>query len=115
MRDVFTIAFLVVGGTFVLLAAVGVVRMPDLFTRLQVVTKAATLGVSCLILAVAIHFADLGVATRAGLVVLFFFLTAPISAHIIGRVAYYGGIPTWEGTGLDELRESADRASRDPS
>jgi multicomponent Na+:H+ antiporter subunit G len=105
MKVILTIAFLLVGGTFSLLAAVGVVRMPDLFTRLQVVTKAATLGVSCLIIAVAIHFADFGVATRAGLVVVFFFLTAPVSAHIIGRVAYYGGVPLWKGTIIDELSE----------
>ena len=95
---------MVVGAVLMLLAALGVVRMPDLFSRMQAATKASTLGVGCMMLAVAVHFADLAVTTRAVLIVAFVFLTAPVSAHMIGRAAYYVGVPLWEGTTLDELR-----------
>jgi multicomponent Na+:H+ antiporter subunit G len=96
---------LVVGASFMLLAGLGVLRLPDLFMRMQAATKASTLGVGCLLLGVALHFQDLTVATRAVLVIAFFFLTAPVSAHVIARAAYAVGVPLWEGTITDELRD----------
>lgn len=96
--------FMLVGATFLLLAALGIVRMPDLFTRMQPATKAATLGVACTLLAAALHFGNLGVTTRALATILFFFLTAPVTAHLIGRAAYFVGTPLWNGTIIDELQ-----------
>lgn len=96
---------LVVGAFFMLLAALGILRLPDLFMRLQAATKASTLGVSCMLLAAAMHFQDMAVTTRAVLVVAFFFLTAPVGAHMIARAAYAVGAPLWEGTITDELRD----------
>ena len=76
----------------------------DLFMRLQAATKASTLGVGCMLLAAAVHFQDLAVTTRAVLVIAFFFLTAPVGAHVIARAAYAVGVPLWKGTITDELR-----------
>jgi multicomponent Na+:H+ antiporter subunit G len=95
---------MIVGASFVLLAAVGILRMPDLFTRMQTATKAATLGISAILLAVAFFIEDSAVALRALLAILFFFLTAPVAAHMIGRAAYFVGVPLWKGTITDELR-----------
>jgi multicomponent Na+:H+ antiporter subunit G len=97
-------ALMFIGASFLLLAAVGVTRMPDLFTRMQATTKAATLGVGCVVLAVAVHFGDLGVAARAAAVIIFVLLTAPVAAHMIARAAYLAGVPQWDGTIVDELR-----------
>jgi multicomponent Na+:H+ antiporter subunit G len=66
------------------------------------------LGVACLVFAVAIHFGDLGVFTRALLVIAFLFLTAPVAATMIAYAAYFTEVPQWEGTVLDELRERHD-------
>jgi multicomponent Na+:H+ antiporter subunit G len=99
-----TAALLAVGGAFMLIAAVGIVRMPDLFTRMQAGTKAGTLAIGCILLAVAVHFDDFGVGARAVLVIGFFVLTAPVAAHVIARAAYVVGVPLWEGTVRDELR-----------
>ena len=104
MGERFSAALLVVGALFMLLAGLGVLRLPDLFMRLQAATKASTLGVGCLLLGVAIHFQDLAVTTRAVLVIAFFVLTAPVGAHMIARAAYAAGVPLWEGTITDELR-----------
>jgi multicomponent Na+:H+ antiporter subunit G len=82
-----------------------VLRLPDFFMRLQAATKASTLGVGCLMLGVAVHFQDLSVTTRAVLLVAFFFLTAPVGAHVIARAAYAVGVPLWKGTITDELRD----------
>jgi multicomponent Na+:H+ antiporter subunit G len=104
INDAATLLLLFVGSAFLLLAAVGVVRMPDLFSRMQAATKAATLGAACMLSAVAFHFDDFGVTIRALLVVAFVFLTAPVAAHMIARAAYFIGVPLWEGAVVDELR-----------
>ncbi len=105
MSEPISAVLLVIGAFFMLLAGVGIVRLPDLFMRLQAATKASTLGVGCMLLAVALHFQDLAVTTRAVLVIAFFFLTAPVGAHLIARAAYAVGVPLWEGTITDELGE----------
>ena len=65
MNEIIASLLIVVGALFMLLAAVGIVRMPDLFTRMQAASKASTLGVSALLLAVAVHFMRLGITSRA--------------------------------------------------
>lgn len=92
------------GALFLLLAAVGIFRFPDLYSRMQAATKGATLGIALMLLGVAVFFDDLGVTTRALLVIAFFFLTAPVAAHMLGRAAYILGVPLWEGTIGDELK-----------
>ena len=110
MREALTAALLVIGAAFMLLAAVGLLRLPDLFTRMQAGTKASALGAGCALLGVAVYFGELGIASRALLVIVFIFLTAPISAHMIARAAYVVGVPLWEHTTRDDLRSrSADQ------
>jgi multicomponent Na+:H+ antiporter subunit G len=104
MNDLISAVLLLIGAAFLLLAGVGVVRMPDVFTRMQAATKASTLGVGCVLLAVAVHFNELGIIMRALAGIVFFLLTAPVTAHVIGRAAYFLGVPLWHGTTRDELR-----------
>lgn len=105
MSGLLTGVFMWIGAAFMLLAAIGVVRLPDTFTRMQAATKAVTLGVSAMMLATATHFWDLGVTVRALTTVLFLFATAPVAAHLIGRVAYFVGAEMWERTQFDDLRQ----------
>ena len=111
ISEILTALLIVIGSGFMLLAGVGVVRMPDLFMRMQAATKAATLGAGCMLLAVIVHFGDVAVATRAFLVIAFIFLTAPVAAHMIARAAYSVGTPLWEGTITDELHQSPARTA----
>ena len=103
MSEWIMVALVITGGAFLLLASIGIIRMPDLYSRIQAATKAATLGVGCIILALAIHFGDLAITVRALLVIAFLFLTQPVAAHVIGRAAYFVGVPLWEHTIIDEL------------
>ena len=105
MRDAATIALMTIGAVLMLVAGVGIVRLPDLYMRMSATTKAATLGVACLLSAAALHFDDLEVTSRAAAVVLFTLSTAPVAAHMIGRAAYRAGVPLWERTVCDELKE----------
>ncbi len=104
MSDLIVAALIVVGTAFMLLAAIGMLRMPDVYTRLQVSTKGASLGAASVLLAVPFFFGQPAIAVRAVLIILFIFLTAPISAHMLGRAAYIVGVPLWERSTRDELR-----------
>lgn len=109
MNEILSSVLMLIGATFALLAGAGVLRMPDLFTRMQAATKASTLGIGCIILAVAVHFGELGITTRALATVIFVFLTAPVAAHMIARAAYFVGVPLWDQTIIDELHGHYDR------
>jgi multicomponent Na+:H+ antiporter subunit G len=115
MRDLLVSGLVLVGAAFMLLAALGVARFPDVLLRLQASSKAGTVGIGCILLAVAVHFASAGVAMWAAIVGLFMVLTAPVAAHVVGRVAYLRGAPLWPGTRIDEWkRGAADRRRRPP-
>lgn len=104
LRDGFVLGFMALGTFFFVVAAIGLLRLPDLLMRMQAATKAATLGLMCILLGVVIHFRDLLVTVEASLVVLFIFLTTPIASHLIARAAYVAGVTLWERTAEDEMR-----------
>ena len=84
-------AALVILGVLVMTIGVyGVVRMPDTYTRLHAASKAVALGVMPLLLASAL-IGDWGVTLRVILIAGFLLLTAPVSAHMVGRAAYLRG------------------------
>jgi multicomponent Na+:H+ antiporter subunit G len=95
---------ILIGAVFVFIAAIGVVRLPDLFMRMHASTKSATLGAGCIMVGAALYFGDISISTRALAVVIFLFITAPIGAHMIARSAYFSGVPLWHGTLSDDLR-----------
>ena len=103
---------LVLGALFMLLAAVGLVRLPDLYLRMSATSKAATLGASLVLLGAAVHFGTAAVAGRAVVIIVFLFLTAPVAAHTIGRAGYRRKSPLWKGTIADELAD-ADRGPKE--
>jgi multicomponent Na+:H+ antiporter subunit G len=111
MIDVLIAIMWVAGSAFALLAAIGVLRMPDAFTRMQASTKASTLGLGCLLIGAALQLGDLGSLIRVVCIGVFILITTPVAGHVIARAAYLAEIPLWEGTVLDE-RKGADRAAR---
>ena len=99
------LTFILAGGgsLFVLLAAIGLLRMPDLFTRMHPSSKAATLGTVLILIGIALYFENGAIAVRALLICLFLFLTAPVASHIIARAGFLSGVPLSEETAIDEL------------
>jgi multicomponent Na+:H+ antiporter subunit G len=104
MAESLSLILLLVGAIFMLLAAIGLARMPDVFTRMHSSTKSATLGVSFIMLGVALFFNDFAISARALAIVVFMFFTAPVAAHMIGRAAYLSRVQLWEGTLSDEMQ-----------
>jgi multicomponent Na+:H+ antiporter subunit G len=103
MTDYIAGALLIIGAFFTLVAAVGVVRFPDLYTRMHAASKTGTVGSGVMLIAIAVHSGEFDVITRAIAGVVFFLLTAPLSAHLLARAAYCTGVRPWPGTQPDEL------------
>jgi multicomponent Na+:H+ antiporter subunit G len=112
MIDVLTAAAWLAGSGFALLAAVGVLRMPDVFTRMQASTKASTLGLACLLMGAALQLGDFASFIRAASIGAFILLTTPVAAHVIARASYLADVPLWGGTVLDERRRDLERPPR---
>ncbi|HSM33424.1 MAG TPA: monovalent cation/H(+) antiporter subunit G, partial [Anaerolineae bacterium] len=111
MSDLIATVAVVLGTALGVLSAVGVLRMPDAYIRLQVASKTSSLGIALLMLGVAAHFDEISVTIRALLVVVFLFLTAPVAAHVICRAAYLSGVPLAAATERDELAGAYDEES----
>ncbi len=90
MLELATSFFLVIGGVFALLGAIGLVRLPDFFMRLHAPTKATTLGVGGILIASMLWFAGHGRFTLHELLItLFLFVTAPVSANMLAKAALH--------------------------
>lgn len=89
-------ALLLAGAAFALVGSIGLARLPDFFQRLHGPTKATTLGVGCTVLASAFYFSWLegGISLHELLIVMFLFITAPVSAHTVARAALHRHVKT---------------------
>jgi len=112
MTDIATAIVWLVGSAFALLAAAGVMRMPDVFTRMQASTKASTLGLGCLLIGAALQMGDFASFVRVASIGAFVLLTTPVAGHVIARAAYFADVPLWEGTVLDERQRDAEPGTR---
>jgi multicomponent K+:H+ antiporter subunit G len=91
MIEAISMVFVVLGASFALIGSIGLLRFPDVFTRLHGPTKATTLGVGGVLLGTVVYLlaqGEVGVI-RELLVTVFLFLTAPVSAHLIAKVALH--------------------------
>lgn len=100
---------LVAGGIFTFLAALGVVRLPDVYTRMHAASKAGTVGSGLMLFAAGIHSLDLAIFLRALAGFVFFILTAPIAAHLVAKAAHNAGYRLTRVTVLDEMRNAQER------
>ncbi|MBN2366076.1 MAG: monovalent cation/H(+) antiporter subunit G, partial [Calditrichaeota bacterium] len=102
------------GSFFIFLSSLGLLRFPDVFTRMHAAAKASSFGLGLMLLGTAFYFQNWFVILEAFLVILFVFLTAPIASHTISRAAYFLGVRLWEKTRVDEWK-SADSSSQNKS
>jgi len=83
----------------------GLIRLPDVYTRIHAASKSSTLGVMSILLGVFIHFwlVDEVFAPQLIVALLFLFMTSPVAGHMIGRAAYMTGIKVTKETVQDDL------------
>ena len=92
-----------IGALFLFLAGLGIVRMPDVYNRMQTGTKATTLGAISLIMGVGIYHPQW--IFKTGIISLFILLTNPVSSHSLARASHNSGIPLTKGSVLDRYAE----------
>ena len=96
------------GAVFLFLGAVGILRMPDLYTRIQAGTKASTLGAMSLILGVGFLQPDWMVKTI--IIVIFIGLSNPLSSHALARGSHKSGLMPYTKKDIDAYQEEEIKA-----
>lgn len=109
MNDILIIGFASLGAIFILLAGIGLLKMPDFYMRVSISTKAITLGTGLILIAAALAFQDFSITSRVIAIILFIILTAPVAAHMIGKAAYFTGIKLWKNTSVNDLSKKYDK------
>lgn len=103
-QDYLAAVLILIGSAFTLTATIGLVRLPDLYTRMHAASKAGTLGSCVVLLALAVHADDPAISLRALAGIVFFILTVPISSHLLAKEAHRVGYALWEHSERDELK-----------
>ncbi|MFA8439131.1 monovalent cation/H(+) antiporter subunit G [Pueribacillus sp. YX66] len=102
------VVFLISAGVlFSVVAAIGLNRFPDVYSRLHAASKSSTLGVLSILLGIFLYFWLVEGHFNSSILlgIAFLFITAPISGHLIGRAAYMSGVNLWEKSVGDDLAE----------
>ena len=89
---------LLLGSLFTFLAALGLLRLPDLYTRMHAASKAGVVGGGLILLAVAFMSQDAAVAIRAIIGILFLLLTTPVAAHLLAKASLSVGYKIYDKT-----------------
>lgn len=100
-----------VGLTFDVLGCLGLVRLPDVYNRLQAATKCVTLGTSSILMGTFLIVGFNGAGVKALLCMIFLLLTSPVAAHAIARGAHRSGVKLWEGSVCDKYAEDKEGES----
>jgi len=103
-RDVVAATLMLAGGMVAIIAAVGLHRLPDVYARMHVATKPATLGIALCLTGAAVAADSPSTATKLLLAVIFQLVTTPVAGHLLGRAAHAAKAPVSEYTVIDELR-----------
>ena len=103
MNEMLVALLLLSGSMFSLVAAIGLLRLPDILTRMHAATKAGVLGTGLILLSHAAYFSELAITLRVLATITFLWLTAPIAAHLIGRAAYCSRVHLSESTWVDQF------------
>jgi multicomponent Na+:H+ antiporter subunit G len=100
-----SVIFLVIGAAFDLFGCIGLLRLPDVYNRLQSATKSVTLGTCSILFGLFLHYGFNGIGVKSLLAIPLLFFTATVAAHALIRGAYVFGIKLWEGTVIDDYKE----------
>ena len=109
MDDVVTVvgAALLLAGVFLaVVAGIGLLRFPDVFSRMHAATKPSTLGLLLVVVGASLLMDDRSDRAKLLLVAAFQFLTAPVAAHMIGRAGYRAGTGALDELVVDELKDA---------
>jgi multicomponent Na+:H+ antiporter subunit G len=105
MNEILAQVLIGIGLAFDLFGCVGLVRLPDVYNRVQAATKCVTLGTCLILFGTCVYGLSWGMGVKALLCAAFLLLTSPVAAHAIARGAYKSGVRLWEGSVIDRYGE----------
>jgi len=105
MNELIALIIMGIGVLFQIFGCIGLVRLPDVYNRIEGGTKCATLGTSLILLGVLVYFGFTSIGVKALLAAIFISLTAPTAAHAIARASHLAGVKPWTGTVVDRFSE----------
>ena len=108
MSETVGIVIIAIGVAFDVFGCIGLLRLPDVYNRLQASTKCVTLGTILLLLGVALSCGSGAMAVKALICAGFILVTSPTAAHAIAKGAYASGVHLWEKTLVDKYSEQFD-------
>lgn len=112
MRTAVFVALAVIGLGFSVSGAVGILRMPDVYSRIQCSSKTITMGALPALAALAVGAGFVSpYAARALIVAFLLCVVSPLASHALARAAYKIGVPMWPGAVRDEVAEERERSS----
>ncbi|NQU94618.1 MAG: Na+/H+ antiporter subunit G [Candidatus Omnitrophica bacterium] len=104
MSSTIGIIFISVGLAFDVLGCLGLVRLPDVYNRLQAATKCVTLGTCSILLGTFLIVGCTAAGMKAFLCIIFLMLTSPVAAHAIARGAHRAGVKLWDRSVVDKYK-----------
>lgn len=109
MNDFLTATLILTGVGFILVAAIGVVRLPDVLCRSHAVAKALTLGMFLMLLGLWVHLDDDRAALKITLAIFFQLVTIPVASHLVGLLALQKNLSRWKQRPLDDHRKPEEK------
>lgn len=105
INDLVSGGLILIGSLFILISSIGMLRLPDFYTRNSASTKAVVLGVLLILLGVGLHYNEIMVFIEIFGILFFIFLISPLAAHIVSRAAVITKVAFWDRTDLRELEQ----------
>jgi len=105
MTDIIGYILITVGVLFDIFGCIGLVRFPDVYSRLQAATKSVTLGTCSILFGTFLIVGPTAGGLKALLCIIFIFLTSPVAAHAVARGAHRSGVKLWDKSVIDKYAE----------
>lgn len=105
MNNILGTTFIVIGLIFDFFGCLGLIRLPDVYNRLQASTKCVTLGTCGILFGLFLFRGFTATGIKALLCIIFIILTAPVSAHALARGAHISGVKLWKKSVCDKYEE----------
>ncbi|MCC5833503.1 MAG: monovalent cation/H(+) antiporter subunit G [Opitutales bacterium] len=107
--------FILSGAIFILISAVGIYKLPDVFCRSHALGKGMTLGISLVLIGLWIHLGLQDAGVKVPLAILFQFVTIPVASHLLAQLAYRKQLPRYKAEKVDVIKETPEFKVTDKS
>ncbi len=108
MTSTIGLSLIALGLVFDVVGCVGLVRLPDFYTRMQAATKCVALGTMLIIVGAVLTVGTFSAVAKGGLCLIFLLMTSPTGSHALARAAHRSGTRLWERSSVDQLANDAE-------